>query len=331
MAILRQEPDADYVDRDWREDPYELRVNLKEEIANRLGFTNASIARSLAVSFEGTVVSTFWEGTHAIDILLRLDESRRQSFDNIRDAYLTSPVTGAKVPLRQLATLSPDWETGRIVRRNGVRTVTVRSLFQEGVYASSLLKQVRAKIEQLPLPLGYRINYGGEYESKTSMSGGIVKAAAISVLLIFLTLLFQFRSSVQSLVVMSSVPLSILGAALGLLIIGMPFSFMAQVGLIGVGGVVVRNSILLVEYINERRREGDPLLQATQEAGARRLRPVFLTTMAAAMGVMPMILSGSLMWAPMAAAIAFGLVISMFFTLLVVPALYFVTARRKNS
>ena len=329
-GILRSEPGSEYVHRDWREDSYELRVDLNEEVANRLGFTNASVARSLAASFEGVVVSTFWEGARPVDILLRLDESRRQSFDNIRDAYLTSPVTGAKVPLRQMATLAPQWQTGRIVRRNGVRTVTVRSMFEEGVYASDLLGRVRQKIDSVPLPAGYRIEYGGERESQSSMTGGILMAGAASILLIFLILLFQFKSSTQVLVVMSSVPLSVLGAATGLLIIGMPFSFVAQVGLIGVGGVVVRNSILLVDYINERRRAGDSLLQAAHDAGARRLRPIFLTTMAAAVGVTPMILSGSLMWAPMAAVIAFGLILSMFFTLLVVPALYVVTAGRRG-
>jgi multidrug efflux pump subunit AcrB len=329
--IYKETPGSEYVHNDWREDSYELRVSLKEAVANRLGFTNASVARSLAASFEGTVVSTFWEGSRAVDILLRLDENRRRSFDNVRDAYLTSPVTGAKVPLREIGSLTPEWETGRITRRNGVRTITVRSFFQRDVYASRLLNLTKSKIDAIALPAGCRIAYGGEKESQSNMTGGIVTAAIISVVLIFLILLFQFHSSVQALVVMSSIPLAIFGAAVGLLVIRMPFSFVAQIGLIGVGGVVVRNSILLVDYINGRRRAGDTIIDAAHEAGARRLRPIFLTTMAAAVGVAPMILSGSLMWAPMAAVIAFGLIFSMFFTLLVVPALYVVTAGRESA
>jgi multidrug efflux pump subunit AcrB len=125
---------------------------------------------------------------------------------------------------------------------------------------------------------------------------------------------------------MSSIPLSLFGGAVGLLIVHMPFSFVAEIGFIGVGGVVVRNSILLVDYIKECRHKGVPLLDAARAAGARRMRPIFLTTLAAAAGVLPMILSGSLMWAPLAAVIAFGLLFSMFFTLLVVPALYVLTA-----
>ena len=327
-AILRSLPGAEYVHTDWREDAWQLRVDLNQPVANRLGFTNASVARSLAGSFEGIDVTTFWEGSRAVDVVLRLDESRRRSFDNVRNAYLTSPVTGAKVPLRQLGALRPEWETSRIVRRNGVRTITVRSFFKEGVFASDLVRLAKPRIEAIPLPRGYNVAWGGEKESQESMTGGIVTAAVISGVLIFLILVFQFHAPVQALVVMSSIPLSFFGAAVGLLIIGMPFSFVAQVGLIGVGGVVVRNSILLVDYINERRRAGEPLMKAAREAGARRLRPIFLTTMAAAVGVTPMILSGSLMWAPMAAVIAFGLIFSMFFTLLVVPALYVVACGR---
>ena len=328
-SILRSIPGSEYVHRDWREDPYELKVNLDNELANRLGFSNASVGRSLAAGFDGVVVSTYWEGSRAVDILLRLDESSRQSFGDVRDAYLTSPVTGAKVPLRQIATLSPAWETGRIVRRNGVRTLTVRSFFQQGVYASNILKAAREQIAQIPLRPGYSIAYGGENESQANMTGGIVKAALISTLLIFLILLFQFHSVTETLVVMSSIPLSLFGGAVGLLIVGMPFSFVAEIGFIGVGGVVVRNSILLVDYIKECRARGESLIDAARAAGARRMRPIFLTTLAAAVGVLPMILSGSLMWAPMAAVIAFGLLFSMFFTLLVVPSLYVLTARKE--
>ena len=329
--VLRKTPGSAYINRDWRDDPYELKVNVDNEVANRLGFSNASISQSLAAGFNGVVVSTFWEGSHAVDIMLRLDESSRQSFADIRDAYLASPVTGAKIPLRQIAALSPAWETGRIVRRNGVRTLTVRSFFQEGYFASNVLASARREIDRIPLASGYRIRYGGEHESQARMTGGIVKAAGFSTLLIFLILLFQFRSVVETLVVMSSIPLSLFGGAVGLLIVHMPFSFVAEIGFIGVGGVVVRNSILLVDYIKECRQKGIPLLEAARAAGARRMRPIFLTTLAAAAGVLPMILSGSLMWSPLAAVIAFGLLFSMFFTLLVVPALYVLTARADTT
>jgi multidrug efflux pump subunit AcrB len=127
---------------------------------------------------------------------------------------------------------------------------------------------------------------------------------------------------------MSSIPLSLLGAAVGLLVTRNPFGFMAFIGLMSVCGIVVRNAIILVDYIKEKIAEGHPLEQAATEAGQRRLRPIFLTTMAAAVGVTPMILSQSALWSPLASVMAVGLVFSMFFTLLVVPVLFVVVRSR---
>ena len=147
-------------------------------------------------------------------------------------------------------------------------------------------------------------------------------ALAISLVAIFLVLLVQFRTLSDPLIVMSSIPLTLFGAMLGLVLTHYPFGFTAFTGLISLCGIVVRNAIILVDYIKEKQREGRSLEQAATEAGERRLRPIFLTTMAAAVGVTPMILSGSSLWGPLASVIAVGLVSSMFFTLIVVPVLY---------
>jgi len=327
--ILRRTAGSAYVHNDWREDQYSLRVQVRDEVANRIGLTNASIARQLAGSFEGAPVSTFWEGDRAVDIVLRLDESRRRSFDDIRDAYLTSLFTGARVPLRQVADLKPEWQTSRIVRRNGVRTLTVRSFAQEGVLASIVLDKARAAILAEPLPRGYSIDFGGEEENQKHTFRELVRAMVISLAAIFLILLLQFRSVSETFLVMLSIPLSLLGAGVGLHLTGNPFGFTAFVGLVGLCGVVVRNAIILIDHIDECRRAGDPLEKAALEAGSRRLRPIFLTTMAAAVGVTPMILSQSLLWSPMASVIAVGLLFSMFFTLIVVPVLYVLIVGRE--
>jgi multidrug efflux pump subunit AcrB len=150
----------------------------------------------------------------------------------------------------------------------------------------------------------------------------MVSALQVSLLTIYLILLFQFRSIWEPFIVMASIPLALLGAAVGLLITHNTFGFTAFVGVASLSGVVVRNSIILVDYINERLKNGVELQQAALEAGERRLRPIFLTTMAAAVGVTPMILSGSSLWSPLASVIAVGLLFSMFFTLVVVPVLF---------
>jgi len=143
-------------------------------------------------------------------------------------------------------------------------------------------------------------------------------------------MLFQFRNVADPLIVMTAFPLALPGAAFGLLVTGNSFGFTAFIGIISLGGLVVRNSIILIDAIRERMKAGTPLLDAAREAGERRLRPIFLTTMAAAVGVTPMIVSGSSLWSPMASAIAFGLLGSMVFTLLVIPVLYVVAHEKKS-
>ncbi|WP_321470448.1 efflux RND transporter permease subunit [uncultured Paludibaculum sp.] len=331
QAILRQSPGAEYVYDDFHEDSYDLGVQVDEEVANRLGLSNASISMQLAGAFSGMPVTTFWEGDRDVPVVLRLDESYRRSFEDVSDMYVVSSITGARVPLRSVATLRPEWRANRILHRNGVRTLTAMAIAAEHHLPSEIQKQAQPKLAALALPAGYRIDYGGEIEGQRETFGEMKLVMALSIAAIFLILLFQFRSPVQTLVIMMSIPLAMPGAVLGLLLTGNPFSFTAFMGVISLSGVVVRNAIILVEYINERRKAGVELEAAALEAGERRLRPIFLTTAAAAVGVTPMILSGSSLWSPLASVIAIGLICSMFFTLGVVPVLYVVCERRTSG
>jgi len=328
--VIESTAGAVYTHTDYREDLWQMRIDVKEEIANRLGLSNSSIARQLAGSFHGIPVTTFWEGDRAVDVTLRVSEDRRKSFDNVENAYVSSLLTGARFPLRAVATFYPDWESGRIVRRNGVRTLTVRTFPDERHFASQLLEAARPKLGGLNLPDGYRIAYGGEAEKQAETFSELLGALAVSLVAIFLILLLQFRSISEPLVVMAAIPLAFPGAAAGLLLIGNPFGFTAFMGIVSLGGIVVRNAIILVDYIKERMREGVALEDAALEAGVRRLRPIFLTTMAAAVGVTPMILSGSSLWSPLASTIAVGLIASMFFTLIAVPVIFVLVKRRSS-
>ena len=328
--VLRHTAGATYIYTDWHEDAWQVGINVREEVANRMGLTNAVIAQQLAAGFEGAPVTTFWEGDRDVEVVLRLDPAERQSFQNVADTYVMSPVTGAKVPLEAVASLSPDWQPGRIVRRNGVRTLSVRAFPSGNRLASEILADARKQLDVMPLPPGCRIDYGGEYENKQEISGEMRNALLISLVLIFLILLFQFRTLVDPLVVMAAFPLALPGAALGLLITHNTFGFTAFTGILSVGGLVVRNSIILIDYIYERMKARVELEQAALEAGERRLRPIFLTSAAAAVGVIPMIVSGSSLWSPLASVIAFGLLGSMFFTLVAIPVL-FVVVHRKHA
>jgi multidrug efflux pump subunit AcrB/outer membrane protein TolC len=328
--ILESIPFSQYVYRDYFNDSFRVDVNVNDELANRLGITDASVSQTLSGGFDGVAVSTFWEGDRAVPIKLRLDPSSRSDFADIGNTYLNSELTHARVPLRSIATLAPEWQTSRIVRRNGVRSLTVRAFVKPGYYASQLLEKAMPQIKALELPAGYRIYYGGEKDNQDETFPQMIGALAISLVAIFLVLLVQFRSISEPLVVMASIPLTLFGAILGLIITRNPFGFTAFMGLISLCGIVVRNGIILVEYCNEKIAEGDGLEQAAREAGARRLRPIFLTTMAAAVGMVPMILSRSSLWSPLASVMAIGLICSMFFTLLVVPVLYVIVKSRRT-
>ena len=229
-TLLERTPGALDVHSDWREDAYRLKVNVREEVANRLGFTNANIGQELAGGFEGAPVTTYWEGDRDVAVALRLAPALRQSFQDVSNTYLISPVTGARVPLDSIASVSAVWDPGRIVRRNGVRTLTVRSWSEGGILPSQVLERVKAKTDALPLPPGYRLWYGGEYENQNDTFPEMVSALLVSCIAIFLILMFQFRSVIDPLVIMAAIPLGLLGASLGFVVTKNPFGFTGFLG-----------------------------------------------------------------------------------------------------
>jgi len=330
QEILRQSGGSEMVRTDSREDFFGIKIHLKEE-ASRLGFTSSSVSQMVFAGFTGYPVSTMYEGDNPLDIVMRLGENYRNNADDLENIYLQSPVTGASVPLRQIAELRPEWQQGRILHRNGIRTLTVQSNTKDGVLPSELVRTVKPELDKLKLPPGYRIFFGGEHYNKMETYGYLALALSISLISIFLVLLLQFRNLKEVGLVMLTIPLSLFGAILGLLITGNDFGFMAFCGLISLSGIVVRNAIILIDHTNELIGKGKDIPTAAWEAGKRRLRPIFLTAMAAAIGVFPMILSGSPLWSPLASVIAFGVVWSMVISTLSIPVLYTVTIKPEDK
>ena len=320
-AIIKNTKGSKYVRSDFAEDYYGIGINLKPE-AGRLGFTTTSISQTVYTGFSGASISTMYEGNNQVSIVFRLDDIKRQNTDDLQKIYLKSPVTGVDVPLRQIADIVPQWQTGKIMHRNGIRTLTVQSELSEGLLPAELLEQVQPEIEKLTLPNGYYIEYGGEHGNKVETLSQMITALVVSLVLIFFILLFQFKNLKETTIVMLTIPLSLFGAILGLFITGNNFSFTAFIGLIALSGIVVRNAIILVDHTNELMKHGMDIRTAAVESGKRRLRPIFLTAMAAAIGVLPMIISESPMWAPLASVLAFGVIWSMIMALLTVPILY---------
>jgi multidrug efflux pump subunit AcrB len=314
----------------FKEDIYGISIKLKNE-ASRLGFTTSAISQMVYTGFNGYTVSRMYEGDNPVNIVLRLDKEYRKNPEDLQNVYLQSPVTGASVPLRQLADLVPEWHEGNINHRIGVRTLTILSETKDGILPSELLKQIRPEIAKLDLPTGYRIYYGGEYANQQETYSYMFIALIISIIAIFLVLLFQFRNLKEVGLVMLTIPLSLFGAVLGLIITGNDFGFTAFTAMIALSGIVVRNAIILIDHTNELIGRGINIPTAAWEAGKRRLRPIFLTAMAAAIGVVPMILSGSPLWSPLASVIAFGVVWSMIISTLTIPVLYTSAIKPKDK
>ncbi|HBZ20868.1 MAG TPA: AcrB/AcrD/AcrF family protein [Bacteroidales bacterium] len=329
-GIIRRTPGSDRVRSDFREDSYGLKIIPNKE-AGRLGFTTASISQTVFSGFAGYPVSTVYEGDNPVSVVIRLEDKYRHNAGDLEDIYLQSPATGASVPLRQIADLSYQWQPGRIIRRNGVRTLSIQSETTDGVLPSELLKTIRPEITRMTLPQGYRIYYGGEFANQQETYNYLIVALVISLIIIFLVLLFQFRNLKEVGLVMLTIPLSLFGAVSGLLITGNDFGFMAFCGIISLSGIEVRNAIILIDHTNELIGKGMDIPTAAYEAGKRRLRPIFLTAMAAAIGVLPMILSGSPLWSPLASVIAFGVIWSMIISTLTIPVLYIETIRPEDK
>ena len=322
-GILEKTRGTNWVRTDYQDDYFGIKANIKEDVASRLGVTNSVITQTLGGEIKGYPVSTLWEGDKPVDILLRLEIKNRADFNELQNIYVSTQYN-TKVPLKEVATLAPSWHTGVIAHRNGLRTLTVRSEAQMGVKATAILAAAKPEIAKLQLPNGIRIGYGGEEESAGETQPAMGKSLMISVVLIFLTLLFQFKNIGKVLIVLSTFPLSLLGAMLGLIITGNPMGFTAFMGIISLMGIVVRNGIILVDYADELILEHNYTVKAAALASAkRRMRPIFLTSSAAAIGVVPMILGKSPLWAPLGSVLAVGLIVSMVMTLFVVPVLYY--------
>lgn len=329
--IFKNTIGTNFVRTTFREDYYDIGVKVDEDIANRLGFSSQSIAQLLALSFKGVAVSILWEGDNPVDIFLRFDQESRMDFEDIANAYVTSPATGAAVPLRQIARLVPEWQTGKIRRRNGVRTLTVRSEAQMGRMPNEILKEVMPQIKAIDLPLGISINYGGELEDEKETMGEFAAALGTSLILIFMVLLFQFKELKKTVIIMITIPLSWFGAIFGLYITNNPFCFTGFIGVISLSGLVVRNGIILTEYADKLLAgSGKDVRSVALDAGKRRMRPVFLTSVAASAGVVPMIIGGSPLWAPLGAVLSVGLIFGMILTLFIVPVLYWLVMKSKR-
>ncbi|MBU1095900.1 MAG: efflux RND transporter permease subunit [Bacteroidetes bacterium] len=327
--IVRGIEGAKWVRTDYEQPLQAVRLNLKQDEASRLGYSKQILDYSLLVGTKGFPVSTIWEGDYPVNVNLKVDKKIKTNVDDIMNQYVTSPFLISSVQVRQLADAQPEWTEGVIARRNGVRTETVLVDVERGIYESVVFNKAKPIIDNLKLPKSVSISYGGDYETSDEELTPVYYAMAITVAIIFVILLFQFRTIKTSLLIMTTLPLGIFGAALGIKITGYPFGVTALMGIISLMGIIVRNGIIYISYAETLRHEhGHTLEEAAIAAGKRRMRPIFLTSAAAAVGVIPMILSRSPLWGPLGSVICFGLIFGMIMSLLLLPVLYYLFHRK---
>jgi multidrug efflux pump subunit AcrB len=327
-GILRNTEGTELVRTDYKQPLQTINLDVKKDEANRLGYSNALLGYSLMFGTKGFPLATIWEGDYPVDVKLRVDKKTKSSIDDLNNQYVTSPLLGASVPLRQLADLQPGWTEGEIVRRNGLRTITVGADIERGTYASNIFNKVKPQIDKLSLPDGIRIEYGGEYQDNIEYVTPQYYSLTVSIAIIFLILMFQFRNVKTALLIMLTMPLTIFGAAFGVFVTGYPMSVSAIIGITSLMGIVVRNGIIYISYAEVLLREHSHTFEEVAIAAAkRRMRPIFLTAAAAAVGVIPMIASRSAMWGPLGSVICFGLIFGLVLSLIVLPVLYYLFHR----
>jgi multidrug efflux pump subunit AcrB len=324
--LLDEEEDIIWVKDDYRNPLLAINVNMDDEMANRLGVTKGTLALSAALAHSEIPVAEIWDGDYAKTVYLKsryqLDDDSGFAVDDVLDLYVITPEKNTPVMLREIAGITPGFTEGQIARRNGKYTIMVSGDVAYGKLASDIFTRLSKKIGKLPKPDSISIYYAGQHELEMEVFIPFGFSLATSVVIIFILLLFQFKNVRYTLLVMSSMPLALVGAIAGLLIAGYPFGITSFMGLIGLLGIVTRNGIVFVGYANELREKGMSAKEAAIAAGERRMRPIFLTASAAAAGVIPLITSGSLLWGPMGSVICFGLIASTLLTLYVLPVAY---------
>lgn len=331
-TMIHQDPRVAWVKNDYDGSARGIDLNVLTPQANQLGYTNTMISTSLAICLKGFPITTLWEGDYPVDVLLTNDKDKKNSISDLENTYITSPIMQTVNPIRQLAEVKESWSEGTIVRRNGVPTLTIIVDVNRGVIPSKVFNQIIKNINAMKITEDVSIVYGGDKETESEVYPPMLKSLLISIFLIFFILLFQFRRIRLSLLIMTTMPLGLIGTALGLKLMGYPFAFTAFVGFISLCGVVVRNGIIMVGYAEEKRlNDGMTALDAAITAGKRRMRPIFLTSASAAVGVIPMIASRSLLWGPLSSVICFGLLFSMILTLYLVPVLYWYLMRGQDG
>ncbi|WP_114971273.1 efflux RND transporter permease subunit [Rhodoferax ferrireducens] len=324
-ALMRASPNTRGVNDNWNESVKVIRLDIDQSKARALGVTSQSIAQGARVLLAGSTVGQFREGDKLIDIVLRQPLDERNAITDIGNAYLPT-ASGRSIPLTQIAKPVFTWEPGVMWRENRDYAITVQSDIVEGLQGATVTSQLLPSLKALEAKWlaagqrGYRIEVAGAVEESSKGSASIVAGVPIMLFITFTLLMLQLHSFSRSMLVFLTGPMGIAGVAGALLLLNRPFGFVALLGVIALMGMIQRNSVILIDQIEQDRARGVPAWDAIVESTVRRARPIVLTAAAAVLAMIP--LSRSVFWGPMAVAIMGGLIVATVLTLLALPAMY---------
>ena len=324
-AVMRQSSNTRGVNDNWNESVKVVRLEIDQAKARALGVSSQSIAQTSRIVLSGATVGQFREGDKLIDIVLRQPLSERDAITDMGNAYLPT-ASGKSIPLTQIAKPVLGWEPGVMWRENRDYAITVQSDMIEGLQGATVTAELQPALKALEASWqakgqgGYRIEVAGAVEESSKGSASIAAGLPVMLFLTFTLLMLQLHSFSRALLVFVTGPLGIAGVAGALLVLDRPFGFVALLGVIALMGMIQRNSVILIDQIEQDRARGVPAWEAIVESAVRRLRPIVLTAAAAVLAMIP--LSRSVFWGPMAVAIMGGLIVATVLTLLALPAMY---------
>ena len=319
--ILRANPNMRGVNDNWNEQVKALRLDIDQDKARALGVSSQSVAQSSRTGLTGVTVGQYREGDKLIDIVLRQPAEDRNAITDIAEGYLPT-TSGRAVPMLQVAKVEVGWEPGVLWREGRKYAVTVQGDVAEGMQGPTVTKQVWPQLAELQkrMPADYGIEVAGAQAESSKGTGSIAAGVPVMLFIIFTLLMLQLQSFSRAMLVFLTGPLGLAGIAAALLVLDRPFGFVALLGVIALMGMIMRNSVILIDQIEQDRAKGVATWDAVVEAAVRRFRPIVLTAAAAVLAMIP--LTRSVFWGPMAVAIMGGLIVATALTLLALPAMY---------
>ena len=322
-AKLRSLPSARVRD-DWGAESFSVKLATDPDKANLAGVTNLDVASASSAGLNGVSVGSLREGDKKIPIVARLRVEERAQLEDLADLYVYARGGTDRVPLGSIAGISYGLKTEKMWRRNHFRTITVSAFPRDGVLPSEVIKAIKPwlKTFEAGLPPGYSLEIAGEHKEQIKGFKNLAGVMAMSVAMIFLALVIQFKNAVKPFIVFAAIPFGIIGAFAALWVMRAPFGFMAFMGVASLVGVIVSHVIVLFDFIEEKHAEGEPLEQALLDAGIMRLRPVLITVGATVIALFPLAAHGGPLWEPMCYAQIGGLTLATVVTLILVPVIY---------